>query len=216
MKSKGFLAIIAILIIGTIAAIIFAGGSDDSGSSGGSSSEIAATDHVRGAADSPVVLMEYGDFQCPACAGFDTVMEELFATYGDRVSFVYRHFPLTQIHPNAMAAHRAAEAAGRQGKFFEMGHLLYQRQSEWSESNNAASAIEAFAVELGLDIEKYRLDVSDSATLTVINDQRRSGENLDVSATPTFFLNGEKIDNPQSLEEFQKLLDDKLNSEPAG
>lgn len=210
MQSKGFLAVIGVIIAATLGIIIFANRSDAPGPGNNDAATITETDHVRGNNDSAVTLIEYGDFQCPACGAYDPVMEELFATHGDRVRFVFRHFPLTQIHPNAMAGHRAAEAAGRQDKFFEMGHTLYERQAEWVQADNASTIIESYAIELGLDLDQYRLDVNDSSILEVINDQIRGGETFDITSTPTFILNGQKVESPQSLEEFQQLLDQKL------
>lgn len=212
MQSKGFLAIIGVIIAATLGLIIFANRADSPTANNGDPAAITETDHVRGdtSADAPVTLIEYGDFQCPACGAYDPVMEELFAIYGDQVRFVFRHFPLTQIHPNAMAGHRAAEAAGRQGMFFEMGHLLYQRQAEWVQADNAATIIESYAIQLDLDLDRYRQDVNDSSVLEIINDQSRSGEAFDISATPTFILNGERINSPQSIEEFQQVIDQAL------
>lgn len=94
-------------------------------------------DHIRTGADAKVTLLEYGDFQCPACGSFYPLLKQLEAEYGERVRVIFRHFPLTNSHPNAFAGARAAEAAGAQGKFFEMHDLLYERQDAWTKNPNA-------------------------------------------------------------------------------
>lgn len=212
MKNKGFLLVIALLIIGSVGLIIYSNNKPNkSANNQSNAAEITAEDHFRGPADSPVVLIEYGDFQCPACKQFDPVMESLFLEYGDRVKFVYRHFPLTRIHPNAMFGHRAAEAAGRQGKFFEMGHMLYEQQDLWVKSDNPTAVLEAFAKQLGLDVDKFKSDFADPAVLEKINAQAKTGEAFNITGTPTFILNGQKIDTPTSFEAFRQMLEDALN-----
>lgn len=177
------------------------------------SGETAPTSHILGSEDAPVTLVEYGDFQCPACGAYYPILKEAKAKYGDRLAFQFRHFPLVQIHPNAMAAHRAAEAAGEQGKFFEMHDLLYERQSLWTGSQNPAPVFEGYADELGLDLEQYRQDVASSETNSVIQADLAAGQELSVTATPTFVLNGTRIEeNPRDTEGFSKLIDEAFES----
>lgn len=212
MENKGFLAIIGILIAATLGVIIFSsnGGNSGSAPSQEQASSITETDHVRGLDDSPVTLIEYGDFQCPFCRQYDPIMEDLYAEYGDRVRFVFRHFPLTRLHANALAGHRAAEAASRQGKFFEMAHLIYQQQPLWAEAENPEPILESIAEQLGLDMEKYRADFKDPEVLEKINAQAKTAEAFDITGTPSFVLNGQKITSPASLEEFRQVLDQAL------
>lgn len=209
--SKQFLAIllaIALLFIGIFAFTKSKSGTPD----GGNSNQSAQTsNHTVGAGNKKVTLVEYGDFQCPACKSFYPVVKQVKEAYGDDIKFQFMHFPLTQIHPNAMQASRSAEAAGNQGKFFEMHDLLYENQDQWSQSSNPTSTFESFAEQLGLNMDQFKSDVISAKTLAVINADQKSGQALGVESTPTFVINGKKLDkNPTSLEEFKKLIDEEI------
>lgn len=167
------------------------------------------TNHTQGSGS--VTLVEFGDFECPACAAYVPIVDQIKEEYGKKITFQFRHFPLIQIHPNAMLAARAAEAAGNQGKFWEMHDLLYGQQSTWSGSDNANAIFEDFATQLGLNIEQYKADAASAGTLDLINADVTIGKKLDVSATPTFVLNGERIETtPRNFEDFQKLIDEAI------
>lgn len=170
---------------------------------------VTASDHVRGDRNAPVTVIEYGDFQCPACGAFYPIVKTLEANYAGKVRFVFRHFPLIQIHPNALAAARAAEAAGMQGKFFEMHDKLYETQSVWGESTtNQQALFEGYAQELGLNMAQFKVDYVSDKVATIINNDQASGQKaFNIDSTPTFILNGVKIKNPQGVDEFSKLLD---------
>ena len=135
--------------------------------------------------------------------------------YKDDIAFTFRHFPIDTIHPNARAAARAAEAAGAQGKFFEMHDLLYQTQSQWSSqvTTNPQPIFENFAKEIGLDINKYTIDYASDTTNSTINADKQEGNNKGVNGTPTYFINGVKIDNGQitSVEGFSKVIEDAIS-----
>ena len=153
-------------------------------------------DHVEGKADSKVILVEYGDFQCPSCGGAYPNVKTLMDEYGDRIALVFRNFPLTSIHPNARAAAAAAEAAGLQGKYWEMHDLLYGEQNSWSslDASKRVDAFVAFANRLSLDSTKFKADLSNADVNTKIAFDISLGKAKSVSATPTFLLNGEKLD----------------------
>lgn len=170
---------------------------------------ISASDHVRGDKNAPVTVIEYGDFQCPPCGAFYPIVKTLESNYVGKVRFVFRHFPLIQIHPNALAASRAAEAASMQGKFFEMHDKLYETQSAWGESTtNQQALFEGYAQELGLDMTKFKADyVSDKVAAIINNDQASGQKAFNIDSTPTFVINGKKIKNPQGVDDFSKLLD---------
>lgn len=165
-----------------------------------------ATDWTKGAPTPKLTLVEYSDFQCPACGAYYPMVEEVFAEYKDKISFTYRHFPLPQ-HKNALPAAYAAEAAGAQGKFWEMADLLFKNQNDWSESVTAQITFEGYAQKLGLDMAKYKVDVNSDATKARITRSRKSGELSSIDHTPTFFLNGKMATNPRSKEEFKALID---------
>ncbi len=154
-------------------------------------------DHVFGKVDSKVVLVEYGDFQCPSCGGAYPQLKTLKSEYKDRIAFVFRHFPLTTIHPNAFAASSAAEAASKQGKFWEMHDKLYETQSTWENISpeKRGDVFISFAQELGLNVDTFKNDLSSESVSAKINYDRALGGKAGVNATPTLFLNGKKLSN---------------------
>lgn len=173
--------------------------------------EIASTDHVKGSEEAEVVLFEYGDFQCPACGAYYPILKEVSSNFEGDVKIVYRHFPLITIHPNAFPAAKAAEAAGKQDRFWEMHDILFEKQSEWEKSNNSEDIFLSYAKELGLDEQKYQEDFSSSEVNDKIQADMTSGNKLKVDATPTFFLNGKKI-SPRSYEEFRTLIESEISN----
>lgn len=175
--------------------------------------EIREVDHVAGNPQAKATLIEYGDFQCPACAAAHPLVTQLKEDMGDQVAIVFRHFPLTNIHPNALPAAQAAEAAGRQGKFWEMHDLLFERQQEWSQSTAPVSFFNDYARELGLDLDQFGSDMDDPAILNRINDNRGIANQLGVSSTPTFYLNGQQINNPATYDQLKSQVESAL--EPA-
>jgi len=170
-----------------------------------------AGDWQRGAAESSVTLIEYADPQCPACAQYQPVLNELFSTYGDKVNFVYRHFPLRSLHANADLASRAAEAAGRQGNIWGMLDLLYAEQSNWSvlESGAARDMFEGFAEQLTFDLDRFNADLDDGEVDAAVEADAASGKAAGVTGTPTFFLNGERLE-ARSVSDFSTALDEAL------
>jgi len=153
-------------------------------------------DHVEGNKDSKVLLIEYGDFQCPSCGKAYPNVKTLMDEYGDRVALVFRNFPLTSAHPNAKAAAAAAEAASLQGKYWEMHDILYQDQSAWNnlDTSKRTDAFVTFAGQIGLDTAKFTKDLSSADVSKKVNFDFALGKQNSVAATPTFFLNGEKLD----------------------
>jgi len=171
--------------------------------------QITAQDHVLGNPDASVVLLEYGDFQCPACGTYHPVLKQLKAEYSDRVAFVYRHFPLTSIHKSADISARATEAAALQGKFWEMHDKLFENQQEWTTGNDE-EVIMGYAQGLGLNMDQFRADINSEGVKNAVEQGRLSGVRSSVNSTPSFFLNGVKIQNPRSLQAFKDLLDQAL------
>lgn len=153
-------------------------------------------DHVEGNKESKVLIVEYGDFQCPSCGKAYPNVKTLMDEYGDRVALVFRNFPLTSIHPNAKAAAAAAEAAGLQGKYWEMHDLLFENQNSWGslDTSKRTDAFVAFASQLGLDTNKFKTDLSNENVNKKITFDLTLGKENGASATPTFFVDGEKLD----------------------
>lgn len=137
-----------------------------------------------------VQLVEFADFQCPACEAAFPVIESIQKAYGNKITFVYRYFPLSQ-HPQAKLASAAAEAAGKQGKFWQMYELLFARQAEWSGKSNASEIVTSYAKSLGLDITQFEKDATSRETTNRIAQDVSDGTSLGVNQTPTFFINGE-------------------------
>lgn len=164
---------------------------------GDNNSEIA--DHVFGKPDKKVVLIEYGDFQCPGCGTFHTNFAPLMNDYKDKITFVFRNFPITTIHPNARVAAASAEAAGLQGKYWEMWDALYDQQNAWSNlgTDTRDQHFESMASSLKLDIDKFKTDVASSKVSTKINFDQSLGKANGVTGTPTLFLNGKILPTDQ-------------------
>ena len=155
-------------------------------------------------ADSRATFVEFLDFECEACRAAHPVIEELRETYGDRMTFVVRYMPL---HNNSEAASRAAEAAADQGKFEEMYDRLFETQPEWGEQQRSQEDVFfGFAEDLGLDMERFREVYDDPATIERIRRDEADGEAVGVTGTPTFFLEGEKLEI-SSYEELIKAID---------
>lgn len=179
--------------------------------SGGQEAGPAIGEHIKGNEAAPLVLIEYGDFQCPACAAYYPIVKQLLQDYGQNLKIIYRHFPLTNIHPNAQPSAQAAEAAGLRGKFWEMHNLLYERQKEWSDLLDAKSKFSQYGRELGLDEQKFSADFTSKAVKNKINADQFAGRRANVQGTPSFFLNDGFI-QPRSYEEFKAIIDSRLSS----
>jgi len=150
-------------------------------------------DHLSGDPSASLLLIEYVDFQCPICATFHPIVKNLETQFNSDLLVVRRHFPLTSIHPNALAAARAAEAAGRQGKFDEMGDLLFQNQNQWSSATDPSTFFQQFATTLGLDLAQFASDVADPDVDARVQRDLQAANDLGLAGTPTFFLNGDKL-----------------------
>lgn len=174
-------------------------------------------DHVFGKAGSKVTLIEYGDFQCPPCGSIHPVIKAITEQYKDKLQFVFRNFPITTSHPNAKAAAGTAEAAGLQGKYWEMNNKIYESQSAWSSLSGTERTdfFAGYAKELGLDMDKYNADLAgttNSASITMkINYDYALGKKAGVDATPTFYLNGVKLGSDALGDETK--LKDAINAE---
>lgn len=161
---------------------------------------------------SKVILIEYLDFQCPACANAYPMVSRIKEEYKDKVQYVVRHYPLSS-HPYGFEASQAAEAAGQQGKFWEMYDLLFKNQRVWSVADDVEATFRFYAEELKLDMNKYDIDYAAQATKDRIRSDSQNGTSLGVNSTPTFFLNNRKIENPGNIEEFRRILDEELSKQ---
>lgn len=175
----------------------------------GEPSPVTEADHIRGSATAPVTLIEYSDFQCPACALYYPIIERVLNESSTTVRFVYRHFPLYPLpHKNAMIAAQASEAAALQGKFWEMYQLLFENQKTWENLADPQSIYEEYATRIGLNVESFKKDIASEAVKKRVQDNHDEAIALGVNSTPTFFVNGRAIVNPQSYEAFKQVIDD--------
>lgn len=218
---KGLIVVGAFLLVG----LLLFGFNKISGMSGGGTAssansstveilEVKETDWSKGKKDSPVVLIEYLDFECEACGAYYPLVKQLSEEFKNDVLFVSRYFPLPG-HKNGLPAALAVEAAAAQGKYWEMHNLLFEKQREWGEkSAPAPDMFEEYALQLGLDMDKFKKDVNSQEVKKRVTSDRDAGVKLGIDGTPSFFLNGKKIQSPRSIEDFRALLRDAIAKAP--
>ncbi len=161
---------------------------------------------VRGNPNAKVQLIEYLDFQCPACRVYSGLVKQLLLDFPEDLNVGYFHFPLVEIHQNALSSSLAVEAAGAQGKFWEMSDLLFDQQGSWSQSSSPEEIFSFYAKQLGLDPVRFLSDLRSPELKTKIMAQQKAGSKMGLPGTPTFFLNGKKIENPSTYAEFKGLI----------
>lgn len=174
---------------------------------------IELTDHLKGAETPVATLTEYSDFQCPACAQFYPVVKDILEDYGDQLQLEYKHFPLISIHPYAVPAAKAAEAAAQQGKFWEMHDKLFENQAAWSAAANPRVHFDQYAEEIGLDLAQFKKQYKASLIEDRVQEQYEEARELGLTGTPSFFLNGEKLEFG-TLDEFIEKIEAALGIEP--
>jgi protein-disulfide isomerase len=152
-------------------------------------------DHVQGPADASVTLLEYGDYECPYCGAAYPIVKEVQDRMGDKLRFVFRNFPITTSHPHAEQAAEAAEAAGSQGRFWEMHDTLYENQRRLGDAD-----LRSYAARLGLDLESFERDVAEHVHAPRVREDFMSGVRSGVNGTPTFYINGVRHDDSYELE----------------
>ena len=156
---------------------------------------VSSIDHILGPVHAAVTLVEYGDFECPNCKQAAPAVKLMLARFTDRVRFVFRHFPLSEVHPHALLAAEAAEAAGGQGKFWPMHDLLFDNQSHLKRNQ-----LGSYAEKLELDMPRYDLELDDEVYLQRVREHIEGGKRGGVHATPTFFINGVPCDVSYGLQ----------------
>lgn len=209
--SKQFLIAIVVSILALFGIYALTSNKDEAKTTSNTSAS-QLSNNVIGKNAKKVSLVEYGDFQCPACGQYHPLVKQLVEKYNNDIQFQFRNYPLQQIHPNARAASRAAEAAAKQNKYWEMHDLLYEQQDSWNASSAANTVFEAYAGQLGLNVAKFKTDFASSEVNSIITADFNEGTKLGVTSTPTFFLQGKKIENPQTLDEFSKLIDEAIKN----
>ncbi|MEI6238723.1 MAG: thioredoxin domain-containing protein [bacterium] len=201
----GIVAVFVALIIGLVAI--------DKAISGKDRTVLSTdADWSIGPKDAKVTLLEYSDFQCPACAYYHGLLKTVLDKYGSKIRFSYRHFPLPQ-HPNAVFASEFVEASGKQGKFWEMYNMVFEKQKGWSDlpEDKAKAQFILYAKSFGLDEAKLLVDASSTEVKAKIEADTQDGLKAGLRGTPTFFLNGELIENPQGDIDFESLISKAIN-----
>lgn len=203
MSNKAWI-IFAVVAVGLLAALVAVSGRgkvdvnsiDTHSILSASEASGSIADRVYGKADSKVILVEYGDFQCPTCGTVHPIIKPLTEKYKDQIAFVYRNFPLTSLHPNARAAAAAVEAAGLQGKYWEMHNKIFETQTTWSglSANDRGGFFTNAAKELGLNVDTFNTDMASANVTKKISFDQALGKKDKVSATPTVFLNGKAVE----------------------
>lgn len=158
-----------------------------------SPTEVVEGDHIRGDANTPVTITVYADFQCPACATENELMSRSWPSINDKAHLVFRHYPITDTHPHAWTASLFAEAAARQGRFWEMHDYMFFNQALWATLPNPAEEFEGYALELDLDMDQLRADMESDSVIQKVRNDQRGGTQSGVRSTPTVFINGDLV-----------------------
>jgi protein-disulfide isomerase len=213
---RRFLAILGVIVVFFVGLVFW---NTNKGST--STTSASPTNNVTGKLDSKVTFLEYGDFQCNACQAYNSTVDAVRAKYADTVKFQFRNLPLPSLHPNAIGAARAAEAAAKQGKFWQMHDALYKTANwqVWTTASDPNSLFQQYAQQIGLNITQFKKDFISSSTNDTINADiaafQKTGKDM---ATPTFFINGTYIpltdlidaNGSPSVDAFSKYLDAEL------
>jgi protein-disulfide isomerase len=208
------IGIVTVIII-SIGAFAFGGSSNSSNTTAPVKKDtklmVHPDSHQITAKDAKVTLVEFGDFQCPACGAAYPVVEQILQNYKGKINFVFRQYPL-QVHNHAQPAAEAAEAAGAQGKFFDMYTALYTGQKDWGESNKYMDYFLTYAKNIGLDVNKFKADVQANKYKNKIQADMKDGDALAIQATPTFFINGVEQEGGLPYDQFKQKIDDAIKA----
>jgi len=166
--------------------------------------------YLTATSSAKVTLVEFGDYECPACGEYNPLVKQLLTEFAGKINYIFRNYPLNQ-HTNALISSQAAEAAGLQGKFWQMHDRLYESVSDWSTASDAKSIFVGYAQALGLDVNKFKTDMDSTAVKDKIQNDVNDGNSINLSETPTFYLNGIKIGSlTGNYADFKKIISDQL------
>ncbi len=214
-EAKILIGIAALVLIGGVLLAIFANPQPkDPGAPLDTNSLIREGNHMTGSKDAKVNIVEFADYQCPACGAAHPILKRIVDEYKDNpdVNLVFKNFPLDTIHPNARISAEAAEAAGEQGKYWEMNDVLYTNQSQWSENPSPLDIFVGYAQQIGVaNIEQFRESIQIRKYDAVISADVSDGQSINVNSTPSIFINGEKMDSYQ-YETLKAKIEEKLKS----
>jgi protein-disulfide isomerase len=171
----------------------------------------ASPAHFKGGQAAKVVIEEFADYQCPTCAQLHPTVQQIQAAYGDRIKIIFRNFPLTQIHPKAYDAAVASEAAGLQGKFWEMQNQLFTNQQFWTTASDHRKTFEEYAQKIGLDVEKFRNDMAGMMAKDRVDKDLQRAKAINVGSTPSFYINGKLLPHEETeFNRFRQAIDAEL------
>ena len=169
--------------------------------------------HVRGNVNAPVTLEEFGDFQCPACGSYHPEMKKIEAEYGDKLKVIFRELPLVTLHPHSLLAAQAAEAAGLQGKFWEMHDKLYENQATWVEKSDLVPVFVDYAKQIGLNPDQFMKDLNGEQVAGRIFQDGKRAHSFGLKGTPSFFVNGKEATGDQwKPEGLRQMINDALRA----
>ena len=213
--SKQFWGVIVVVVLVFVGIFALGNKSTNSNANGGTPSE-----HKIGSSPLNITLVEYGDYECPYCGQYYPIVKQVQSEYNNKIVFQFRNYPLTQIHQNAFAGARAAEAASLQNKFWQMHDLLYEQnelnqegQSNWVDSSNPLTYFDQYATQLGLNLSKFNADFNSDQVNSTINADIAAGNSAAeavtgqaIQGTPTFFLDGKIINVGESVKSFETVI----------
>ncbi len=214
MKNKWIWALVGLLILSFVVIGLTSKKSTGTSVDNADLSQFPITnfDSFLGNRNAKVIVVEYGDFQCPACKIYSALLKQTVEAYKGEVAVVFRHYPLVEIHNRAVISAKAVEAAGMQGKFFEMVDSIYEHQEEWTKSSDPEKLFSLYASVLKLDITKFEADMKLQVVEEKIAGQRLQAKKMNLSGTPSLFLNGKLIQLPQNGAEFQQIIEAELKN----
>jgi len=212
---------VILIVGGLIVAGIYSNGTSGSPSGGfvaTNAPAITASDWHEGNPHAAVTVIEYGDFECPACGAYAPIVQQLIGNFSSTVEFVFRNFPLYQVHPDASISAQAAEAAGLMGgssAYWKMNNLLYEKQDDWATitpDQVVSQKFDGYAQLIGLAVDTFNKDLTASSVLAKIQNDANGGNSAQIDHTPTFFVNLKQIPNPTSYDDFASTLNQALSS----
>lgn len=171
---------------------------------------VSADDITIGNPKAKVTLVEYSDYECPDCRNLHPVINQTLKDYEGKILFVYRFFPLTGVHKNALLSSQAAYAAKNQGRFEEMHNMLFEKQSDWAGKNNAEEIFTSYAKELGLDIKKFEQDLRSEETFKYVKTKENEAIQAKINHTPTLFVNGKELITLRGYQDLKTAIEQEL------
>jgi len=204
--SKQFLGVLVAIVLVFVGIFVFGGNKTPAKSSGTGTN--TPTSHIEGLGQDNVTLVEYGDYECPYCEEYFPVVQQVQTEFNSQMFFQFRNFPLVNVHQNAFAGARAAEAAGLEGKFWQMHDALYDSSNwqVWSTATDPTPYFDEYASQLGLNVTQFKSDFASSKVNNLVNADMAAGNALNIQGTPTFFLDGKEISVAPTTSAFEKVI----------